>query len=268
MSRASFFRRLGVCSFAAVLLYAVPQAKADPFLVTLEKPGVQQSSLFLDPNAFGATGVFQDDFNSDTPGLHNSLAFDGLPSVGSYGPTWVQPFDKWGGAGGVGNYFDVNHRYPGAPSETTLTLNQPERYFGLWWSAADRSNELQFYSGNTLLETFTTADLIKFINSLPAPERKQYNGNPNPPPLKGQNGGEPYAYVNFFADPTNKNVTFNKIVFINDGNTGFESDNHTIAATYSSTTPIPEPSTMAMMGIGGIALVGMLAIRARQGALR
>ena len=266
MCGASSFRRMGICSFAAVLLSVVPQAKADPFLVTLEKPGVEQSSLFLDPAAFGATGVFQDNFNADTPGLHNSLMFGGSPNVGTYGKSWIQGADQWGGAGGVGNYFNINNRYPGAPSSTTLTLNQPERYFGLWWSAGDPNNEMDFYSGNTLIEKFTTANLLNFINSQPASLRHQYFGNPNSQ-FKGKNAGEPYAFVNFFADPNNKNVTFNKVVFINHGNTtGFESDNHTIAATYSSTTPVPEPSTVAMMGIGGVALFGMLAIRARRRA--
>jgi hypothetical protein len=93
---------------------------------------------------------------------------------------------------------------------------------------------LQFYSGKTLLQTFHTSDVTNFINALP--NGGGYRGNPNPE-FQGQNSGENYAFLNFFANPSNQNVTFNEVVLTNlSSGTGFESDNHTIAAAYLAIT--------------------------------
>src|SRR5262249_17964966 len=110
---------------------------------------------------------------------------------------------------------------------TTLTLATPQRYFGLWWSAGDTNNLLSFYSGSKLIETFRTNDVVNFINA--QPNKSAFYGNPN----NGQNKGEPYAFLNFYADPSNPSLTFNRIVFSNVGSSGFEQDNHTIATVYT-----------------------------------
>ncbi len=47
----------------------------------------------------------------------------------------------------------------------TLTFNGPQSYFGMWWSAADVNNTLQFYSGGTLLATYTTASLFSGVGN-------------------------------------------------------------------------------------------------------
>jgi hypothetical protein len=99
----------------------------------------------------------------------------------------------------------VNQNINKASNPTTLTLAQPQRYFGMWRSAGDPNNVLQFYSGNRLLERFKTADIINFINA--SPNKKAYYGNPN----NGQNKGEPYAFIKFYADPSNPNIEFTKI---------------------------------------------------------
>jgi hypothetical protein len=267
MFRTTHFHIVRGILFGAVTCLAASHVNADPFVVTIEKPGVQQSSLFLDPSKFHATGVYQDDFNSNSAGIYNHLSFDGSSKLGSYDQTLIQNANLFGGAGGTGSFFDVNTNL-GGPSSTTLTLKQPERYFGLWWSAGDPNNVLKFYSGNTLIATFHSSDVTNFIKSEQPALQNQYKGNPNSQFL-GQDGSEYFAYLNFFADPKNSNVTFNKIVFSNSGGSGFESDNHTIAATYCgiSGTPVPEPSTVAMMGVGAVALIGMMAIRSRRRAL-
>jgi hypothetical protein len=127
----------------------------------------------------------------------------------------------------------------------------------MWWSAGDPNNVLQFYSGNRLLERFKTADIINLINA--SPNKKAYYGNPN----NGQNKGEPYAFINFYADPSNPNLEFTKIVLSNVATgTGFESDNHTIASTYADISgkainPLPSfntgtnPGSNDMLGING-----------------
>jgi hypothetical protein len=134
----------------------------------------------------------------------------------------------------------------GAPTQTTITLTSGERYFGLWWSAGDPHNVLEFFSHGTLLFTFTTADVLSFLESdrVPPERRALYFGNPNRfTNGQRQNIDEPYAFLNFFADPLHPNVTFDEIILTNDATSGFESDNHTIAAAYTSVTGEEIPPT-------------------------
>lgn len=176
--------------FIATAPRAFPQTQA--FYVTIEPPGAesQQSQLAVNGQAYGATGVFVETFSELTTGLQQKgFPFDGNSSVGSYSPGLIVKADQYGGAGGTGNYFTVNTAL-GSPSSTTLTFVNPQRYFGLWWSAGDPSNVLKFYSVNTLVQTFTTSDVTNFINALH--NGGGYRGNPNQQFL-GLNNSENYA---------------------------------------------------------------------------
>ena len=133
---------------------------------------------------------------------------------------YIEPANSVGGAGGTG-YFAKG---------ATLTLNTPASYFGLWWSAGDGSNTLNFYRSGNLVASFGTS----ILSSL----SEEYNGNPNPGEFYQQNGGEKYAFVNFYGA---NGFTFDVIESI-DGQYGyFESDNWTIrnpeygSASYSAT---------------------------------
>jgi outer membrane autotransporter protein len=214
------------------LVAMAPAAFAQPVVVTLEQPGVQQSSLFTNPAGFGATNVSVETFTELSPGFRSTaFPFAANASLGSYDHGQIQKADAFGGAGGTGNYLTVNQSINKASNPTTLTFGAPQRYFGMWWSAGDPNNVLQFFSGTTLLETFKTADVVNFINA--QPNKTAFYGNPNPP--NGRNKGEPYAFINFYADPSNPSLTFNRIVLSNvgAGTTGFESDSHTIATSYT-----------------------------------
>ena len=267
---------VGVVLSAAVISDSAKAADSqsvtpNSFLVTVEAPGVQQSTLATNPNAYGATGVVVNNFDSkslSTGYNQNGFVFaDNSQKIGSYDQGVIAAANQYGGAGGTGNYFTVQPGSYGTSSnpqlsESTLTLNTPERYFGLDWSAGDAYNELDFYSGNTLLQKFTTADVINFIGK--QSNAQAYYSNPNQQ-FKGQDSTEPFAFLNFFADPNNTSVTFNKIVFINNSTgTGFESDNHTVASSYKTTSGtvisrVPEPS--AALGLAMIAGIGMLSQR-------
>jgi hypothetical protein len=59
----------------------------------------------------------------------------------------------------------INNSKNDAVNPTTLTLTTPQRYFGSWWSAGDPKDVLSFYSGSTLVETFSTSDIVSFINA-------------------------------------------------------------------------------------------------------
>jgi outer membrane autotransporter protein len=227
---------MNIWLIAVCLLLTLRSYAQTPFTVTLESPGIanQVSPLVVNGQAYGAYGVIEQAFDSLRTGNNTNVP---LGTVGTYSQINVVKANVFGGAGGTGNYVSVG------TIPVTITFTTPQRYFGLWWSAGDPRNVLKFYSGNTLVQTFTTADVVNFINNLPAGQRSQYFGNPNNN-FKGGDSGEPFAFINFFADPSNQGVTFNKIELSQAPGGGFESDNHTIAASYTSITGMqidPEP---------------------------
>jgi hypothetical protein len=101
---------------------------------------------------------------------------------------------------------------------------------------------------------FTVGDVIPFLT--PA-----YYSNPNPPP--GRNPSEPYVYLNFTGTG---GTVFDKVVFNNPSNSGFESDNHSVYDQEITPpgTIVPEPSTW-MAGIGlCVAMLGTVVQRRRK----
>jgi len=231
--------------FGIVFVTLLRFAFAQSLVVTVEAPAVQQSSLSTNPSAFGATNVIVEAFDELKPGfISKPVAFAGNIALGNYDHLLVRSADAFGGAGGKGTYMSVNTSFNAGSNPTTLTLATPQRYFGLWWSAGDPNNVLSFYSGNTLLETFTTSDVVNFIN---AQENKSaYFGNPN----NGRNKGEPYAFLNFYADPSNPSLTFDRIVFSSaNRGSGFEMDYHTLATIYMDISGMDiEPDTPVDLG--------------------
>jgi hypothetical protein len=83
----------------------------------------------------------------------------------------------------------------------------------MWWSAGDPFNVLSFYSGDTLVGSFTTSSLLKLLPP-------SYDGNPL---NRRINAGEPYAFINFYGD---EKTVWDRIKLTNEGRSGFESDNY------------------------------------------
>jgi hypothetical protein len=175
----------------------------------------------------------------------------------------INSADQYGGAGGNSNYIVA---FENTPYSLTLTsdISGGVNYFGFWLSALDAGNFVTFYgAGGQKLFTFNPQDVINAVNSSANPSL--YYGNPNSA-FKGQDGGEPFIFVNFF-DTTGSfsKVTFNEV---NSGG-GYESDNHTVGhyltmgqgtvvTLTNSVSGVPEPSTWAMMllGLGGLGFAG------------
>ena len=198
-------------------------------MITAEAPGVQATTM---------PGTITENFNSLTPGPLDAF----VSPIGTYssGAEIVGP-NEFGGAGQT-NYVAV-----GAQRDTTsytLTFAGLQSYFGLYWSAGDANNVLEFFDGGTLVGDFCTATALGPLSSA-------YLGNPN----NGDDSGEKFAFLNFTS--TSPSTDFTSVEFINNSfGTGFESDNHTILAL------TPEPSEYGFV-LAGVALVGLLIRRRR-----
>ena len=164
--------------------------------------------------------------------------------------------NQYGGADGTTDHFATvsNGSY-------TLTLTTSGdvpgvNYFGLWFSALDSGNQLQFYQDNTLLYTFTPALFRSLVGACPG---GAFCGNPTAAFL-GDDSGEQFAFLNFFYEGGDY---FNKIVFTETTKSGFESDNHTVAylnPPVPSGTVIedaPEPGSIVLVSLGAALVIGL-----------
>jgi hypothetical protein len=267
--------------FFALLLCTSPML-AGTVSVYIDQPGSAGENC---PAAI--TGCQVNTFNNIPTGAYTSLSTSNGLTFGTYTGSFVivsgsQGSDTaWGGAGGS-QYFVFGNE-SGSYSPVTLTLPGEEDYFGLWWSAGDQENGIAFYNNGQLVSTFTTATLLSILNS-GAPgttvtaingsvyDTSSYFGNP----YNSQDGGEPFAYLMFNTN----GIQFNQVVFTNPCCTGFESDNHSIAAgniTIPGTAvfvqdipadpPVPEGgSNLSMLALCGLGLAGALRFKAGQPA--
>jgi RHS repeat-associated protein len=201
-------------------------------------------SVYLSPSGQQSTtvaGVATETFDALSTGIQ-STAYVSAAGIGTYTGSSTQPFaivapNEFGGAtdstsSTPTNYFAVGTE-SGSTSPVNLALTQPVSYFGFWWSAGDAYNRIALYSGSSLYGTFSTADLLGFLNNGTgtinaingtAYETSAYFGNPNI--TSGSNDSdEPFAYVSFAIT----GATITQIVFYNTStSTGFESDNHSV----------------------------------------
>ncbi len=198
--------------------------------------------------------VGNQNYSSGSPtinGVTNNYQWiDNGKLIGTYDQISVRTADSYGGAidpssnGGSSNYLTVDPNSSlGGLIQTTLTFEEDQKYFGMWWSAGDTKNRLAFYDGdNNMVGDFDSSLLTETIQQMPVATQDLYKGNPLTSP--NQNTGEYYAYVNFFTTGTS---TIRKVVFSNVVSTGFESDNHSVATSYNSirgVSAVPEPLTV------------------------
>lgn len=234
----------------AVALASTPAAALN-FIVRAEAPGVQSNLAVL------RRGSGVETFNARTIGAGQEFTtnFGGSLFSGTYKNIEILGANQFGGAGG-------NTRFANARGKNSFTLTFTSAptggvtYFGMWWSALDGGNVIEFFQGGDRRFTFGPSDYRQLLQGSASQIPTGYFGNPNSA-FARQNSGEPYAFLNFYA----VGGSFDKIRFRQQTNgAGFETDNHTVGQ-WLTTDPIPEPATWAML-IAGFGLVGAMRRRA------
>jgi hypothetical protein len=194
----------------SILLAATALPASAELIVTYaENPDANLSSL-------ANTAVFT--FDNLPTGVDRNVSWNG---VGTFNELYVKNTDMYGGAANAANPDGTKYSLQGAGTgmlSSTLTLDHNSSYFGLWWSAGDAANVLQFYENSTLVGTFTTGSLMNLLPS-------SYDGNPKDRAL---DHNEPFGFINFFGAP---GTVWNKVVLSNNNSSGFESDNYTTRNT-------------------------------------
>lgn len=223
------------------------KVEALPFSVTLESEAVgaqESSSGFFGKGVERFEGRSTGEPQSFTTNFGGSTIFSG-----TYSGVGIKNADIFGGAQGTGRYANAQS---GRSYSLNLSSTEPEgvTYFGLWLTALDGNNSITFRQNGSDLYTFDADDALNFINTLP--NRNSYLCNPTAT-FAGQNCGELYAFVNFYASA---NTRFDEIIFTQGPAGGFESDNHTVGRWSSiSGAPIPiaavpEPATWGLLILG------------------
>ncbi len=224
---------------AAALAFAGQDASAGPITATYLAAGVQTpnfqttcgsaTSCYYGSETFSgwAGGAFTSTFQTGTSNFTATNYITGAYTAGGDTNWSKAAADQYGGANGTAPYPELfGKTSPGDAYGISLTTsdNIPGvNYFGIWLSALDANNNLQFYNRGQLLYSFGSTDLQAALGTCSV--SNAYCGNPTTP-FKGKNSTEAYAYVNFFDTVG----YFDEVILYNtSGSTGFESSNHAVA---------------------------------------
>src|SRR5262249_48731217 len=149
-----------------------------------------------------------------TTGVKTS-AYTSPAGIGVYNASSTNPFavlahDVFGGATDSTHSSPTNYMALGNATSTTnpitLKLAPPAAYVGFWWSAGDQYNRIDLYSGTTLYATFSTQNLLNFLNNgvgtvtaldgTTTYQTSAYFGNPNIA-SGSRDATEPFVYISF-----------------------------------------------------------------------
>lgn len=125
---------------------------------------------------------------------------------------------------------------PGKPAtpNTAAVAGGQANYFGFYTGSLDSYNKIDFFFMAKLVNSFSGSDLSQDAFGTDA------SGNKN----QG-------AYINYFTVVDGKQAFYDTVVLSSAINS-FETDNHSFG---TETITIPEPSSLALMGMAGLALL-------------
>lgn len=241
---------------AASMLYG------DSFVVTYAPAKTQAPNTSTLCEGASTCWIGEETFpTSSVPTSANFTTIDtaGAPSgsiTGTYsGALTIDAANAYGGAGGSGYFATVSkNNYTLTLTASGASTGVPGvNYFGLWFSALDNGNQLQFYDNSTLLYTFTPALFASLVGGCGS--GNQFCGNPN----NGDDPNEQFAFLNFY----DMDGYFNKVVFTETTTAGFESDNHTVGymdpvnPTGTVVGATPEPGSVVLLLTGLLALIAV-----------
>lgn len=209
---------------------------------------VNAAPLTVSGSVGGApTGVVLDNLDwlslGSVGGTNNGVTINFTPDAkavqGGETGKYAAPFVSGGNGAGFGNadgpdattYITTGSTGAASNAKVEILLPGYNVYFGLLWGSVDDYNTLSFYDGNTLVGSITGNDVV---------------ASPN-----GDQGVNGTLYVNIISD-----TAFNRIVATS-SQYAFEFDN----IAFNETNPVPEPGTLALLGLG---LLGAGAMRRRR----
>lgn len=260
-------RAKSVLKFALIALVSAGTASmlyGDSFVVTYapaETQAPDASTLCgADPTCWIGEETFPT-LSVPTDASFTTIASTGSPSgsiTGVYsGALTIDAADQYGGAGGSGYFATVSkNSYTLVLAPSGAATGVPAvNYFGLWFSALDGGNQLQFYDGATLEYTFTPAIFQSLVGSCTG-GNNLFCGNPN---NRSEDSNEQFAFLNFY----DMDGSISKIVFTETTTAGFESDNQTVGymdpvdPTGTVVGDTPEPSSIVLLSMGLLALIAL-----------
>ena len=289
MSRpARLMTRLASVALAAALALAGQNATAGPITASYLAAGVQSpnftttcgsaTSCYYGTEAFTnwAGGDFTSTFQSGGSNFDANTYIRGVYTANG-DPNWTKSAaNQYGGANGTAAFPSITGTTAPGDAYVIRLSNSPNipgvNYFGIWISALDAANSLQFYSNGKLLYSFGATDLQTALGTCST--SNAYCGNPTTP-FKGQNATEAYAYVNFFDTVG----YFDTVVLYESSTSGFESSNHAVAyinplvvsgttfttqdrppsaaanAKFAGIVAIPEPATVMVVFTALVVLI-------------